>query len=136
MNVFLNWLLVWGPPATRIGFVGAPLATAISMDLMAVVAILYSYLFVPRDAWGGISMDIFSDLGINIRLGLAGTAMVASEWSAGLFLLSSTTVKLMRRDRWCWEIVGLASSFLGPTALAAQSVLRMSRSHVFYEMLS
>lgn len=36
--------------------------------------------------------------------------MVASEW-------------------WCWEIVGLASSFLGPTALAAQSILRASFSY-------
>jgi len=37
---------------------------------------------------------------------MAGIAMVGSEW-------------------WCWEIVGLATSYLGPTALAAQSVLRM-----------
>jgi hypothetical protein len=50
---------------------------------------------------------MFSGLGMNFRLGLAGIAMVGSEW-------------------WCWEIVGLATSYLGPTALAAQSVLRES----------
>lgn len=109
LNVLLNYLLVWGPGPIRLGFIGAPLATAISMNTMAVTSIVYAYLFAPRDAWGGFSMAIFHDLGENFKLGLAGTAMVASEW-------------------WCWEIVGLASSFLGPRALAAQSVLLTSAS--------
>lgn len=29
----LNWLLVWGPKPIRLGFVGAPLATAISFNM-------------------------------------------------------------------------------------------------------
>jgi hypothetical protein len=33
-NILLNWLLVWGPfPALRLGFTGAPLATACSYNL-------------------------------------------------------------------------------------------------------
>jgi MATE family multidrug resistance protein len=50
------------------------------------VSIVYAVLFAPRDAWGGLTKEVFSDLGLNIKLGLAGSAMVASEW-------------------WCWEIV-------------------------------
>lgn len=34
LNVILNYLLVWGPQSIRLGFVGAPLATAISMNAM------------------------------------------------------------------------------------------------------
>ena len=67
---------------------------------------VYSILYAPITAWGGFDKRMFSGLGLNLRLGLAGIAMVGSEW-------------------WCWEIVGLATSYLGPTALAAQSVLRM-----------
>lgn len=85
VNVILNYLLVWGPDPIRIGFVGAPLATAVSMNCMFLVSVLYSIYFAPHDAWGGFTWDIFHGLGINIRLGLAGTAMCASEW-------------------WCWEI--------------------------------
>lgn len=101
LNVILNYFLVWGPESIRIGFVGAPLATAISMNSMVrpsystllpptyqaflqfVVSMIYAYFYAPRDAWGGFSWAIFHDLGINIKLGLAGTAMVASEWCEG-----------------------------------------------------
>lgn len=44
-----------------------------------------------------------------ITLGLAGTLSLACEW-------------------WAWEIVGLVTSALGSTALAAQSVLLVSSS--------
>ncbi|KAK4052808.1 ethionine resistance protein [Microbotryomycetes sp. JL201] len=114
LNVILNYLLVWGPEPLRLGFIGAPIASALSMHCMFLTSIVYAVWFAPRDAWGGFSKDIFRNLGLNIKLGLAGTAMVASEW-------------------WCWEVVGLASSFLGPTALAAQSVLLTSAS-LFYQI--
>ncbi|GAA5883186.1 hypothetical protein JCM16303_006134, partial [Sporobolomyces ruberrimus] len=104
-NFFLNWALVWGPwDKIRLGFIGAPIATAVSINVMFVTLLVYSILYAPRTAWGGFDKRMFSGLGMNCRLGLAGIAMVGSEW-------------------WCWEIVGLATSYLGPTALAAQSVL-------------
>ncbi len=35
LNLVLNWLLVWGPVDwLRLGFVGAPLASALSMHIM------------------------------------------------------------------------------------------------------
>lgn len=84
LNVLLNYLLVWGPEPFRLGFIGAPLATSISMTTMFFVSIAYAVWFAPRDAWGGFSIKMFENWGLNFRLGLAGTAMVASEW-------------------WCWE---------------------------------
>lgn len=108
INVALNYLLVLGPvDSLRLGFVGAPIASCVSINLMFVTMLVYSILRAPRHAWGGWTPEIMSGLGLNLRLGLAGVGMVGSEW-------------------WSWEIVGLATSFLGPTALAAQSVLRES----------
>ncbi|GAA5863090.1 hypothetical protein JCM8547_002794 [Rhodosporidiobolus lusitaniae] len=113
-NILLNWLLVSGPvDKLRIGFIGAPIATVVSVNVMFVVLLAYAIFRTPRTAWGGITPAIVKDLGLNVRLGLAGVGMVGSEW-------------------WSWEIVGLATSFLGPTALAAQSVLLTSASF-FYQ---
>ncbi|GAA6060186.1 hypothetical protein JCM10212_005187 [Sporobolomyces blumeae] len=113
-NFLLNWLLVWGPwDQIRIGFIGAPIATAVSINVMFVTLLVWSILYAPRTAWGGFDKRMFTSLGLNCRLGLAGIAMVGSEW-------------------WCWEIVGLATSYLGPTALAAQSVL-LTTASLFYQ---
>ena len=115
LNVLLNWLFVWGPiDSIRLGFAGAPLSTAISMNVMFVVSLLYAVFRAPRTAWGGFSMAVFEDLDVNIKLGLAGYLLVGSEWLS-------------------WEAVGLASSFLGPNVLASQSVLLTSAS-LFYQI--
>ncbi|KWU41857.1 MATE efflux family protein [Rhodotorula sp. JG-1b] len=114
VNLALNYFLVVGPiDSIRLGFVGAPIASCISINLMFITMFLYSIFCAPRDAWGGWAPDLLSGFGLNIKLGLAGIGMVGSEW-------------------WSWEIVGLATSFLGPTALAAQSVLLTSAS-AFYQ---
>ncbi|GJN93150.1 hypothetical protein Rhopal_006197-T1 [Rhodotorula paludigena] len=114
-NVFFQWLLVWGPVDwLRVGFVGAPIATVISLNIMLSVMLAYAAFRAPRDAWGGLGPDVFKGLGLNLRLGIAGVGMVGSEW-------------------WAWEVVALASSMLGSTALAAQSVLLTSASF-FYNL--
>lgn len=85
INIFLNWFLVWSKHA-GLGFAGAPLATAISMNLMAVFTVGYCWLVAPRTGWGGFSKQILQDWGENWKLGVAGTAMVASEWYVYLWL--------------------------------------------------
>lgn len=70
----------------------------------------YCILFAPRTAWGGFTKAACQELGPNFRFGLAGFTMIASEW-------------------WCWEIVGLSSSLLGPSTLAAQSVISWVLTH-------
>lgn len=95
------------------------------------VSLIYAVYFAPRDGWGGFTWAIFRDLEQNFQLGLAGTAMVASECKfnapprvrgtlADLPLFSTSRLFA----GWSWEIVGLSSAILGPESLAAQSILR------------
>ncbi|KAF5361082.1 hypothetical protein D9756_004872 [Leucocoprinus leucothites] len=112
INALLNYLLVWGPEPIRLGFIGAPLATAISFNLVSLLSILYGAFFVPKTAWHPISRRMFTGLGVLVQLGVGGVGQVASEW-------------------WAWELVALGASLLGPVALATQSVLLVSSSTTF-----
>ncbi|KAF9476807.1 MATE efflux family protein [Pholiota conissans] len=111
-NAALNYLLVWGPAPIRLGFIGAPIATAISFNLIAFLSVLYGVLYTPNTAWHPLSRRMFTSLGVLVNLGLSGVGQTASEW-------------------WAWELVALAASLLGPTALATQSVLLVSSSTTF-----
>ncbi|ETW75964.1 multidrug flippase [Heterobasidion irregulare TC 32-1] len=110
INALLNYLLVWGPKPISLGFIGAPIATAISFNLVSLVSIAYGVWFVPRTAWHPLSRRSFTNLGLLVQLGLAGVGQTASEW-------------------WSWELIGHRS--LGPVALATQSVLLVSASTAF-----
>ncbi|GBE87674.1 Uncharacterized transporter [Sparassis crispa] len=112
INAILNYLLVWGPESIRLGFIGAPIATAISFNLISIASIIYGVFFVPKTAWHPISLRCFTSVGVLVQLGLAGVGQTASEW-------------------WSWELVGLAASMLGPIALATQSVLLVSASTTY-----
>ncbi|KAH7911169.1 MATE efflux family protein [Hygrophoropsis aurantiaca] len=112
INAFLNYLLVWGPNSIRLGFIGAPIATAISFNLVSITSVAYGVFFVKRTAWHPISKRSFTNLGVLVQLGLSGVGQTASEW-------------------WSWELVGLAASQLGPVSLATQSVLLNSASCTF-----
>lgn len=112
INVFLNYFLVWGPEPIRLGYIGAPLATAISFNLVSLLSIIYGAFFVPKTAWHPISRRMFTGLGVLVQLGISGIGQVASEW-------------------WAWELVALGASLLGPVALATQSVLLVSASTTF-----
>ncbi|KAB5592882.1 MATE efflux family protein [Ceratobasidium theobromae] len=112
INAVLNWALVWGPESIRLGFIGAPVATAISFNLISLCTVVYGIVYAPKTAWHPISRRSFHSLGTLVQLGLAGTGQLASE-------------------TWSWELVGLAASQLGPTTLAAQSVLLVSASTTY-----
>ncbi|KAF5364814.1 hypothetical protein D9758_009308 [Tetrapyrgos nigripes] len=110
LNVLLNYLLVWGPSTVRIGFIGAPLATSISYYIISISYIIYGVFFVPRTAWHPLSILGFRNLGVLIKLGLAGIGQTCSEW-------------------WSWDIVALvASQFGSDVILASQSVLVVTSS--------
>lgn len=115
LNALANYLLVWGPDSIRLGFIGAPLASALSMWLMAVLC-FFQCVLGPRHAWDGFTTAAFKWEGIKpvLHLGFAGMVSLAAEW-------------------WAWEIVGLVTSQLGVVALAAQSVLLVSSS-VTYQL--
>lgn len=86
---------VWGPEPFRLGFIGAPIATAISFNLISILSIIYGLFFVPKTAWHPLSTRCFTSLGVLVQLGLSGVGQVASEW-------------------WSWELVGRECSFLSP----------------------
>ncbi|SNX82811.1 uncharacterized protein MEPE_01517 [Melanopsichium pennsylvanicum] len=115
LNAIANYLLVWGPESIRLGFIGAPLASALSMWLMAILCFIQCVVG-PRDAWDGFTVAAFKWDGVKpvLYLGFAGMVSLAAEW-------------------WAWEIVGLVTSQLGVVALAAQSVLLVSSS-VTYQL--
>ncbi|KAG8682231.1 hypothetical protein FRC08_015099 [Ceratobasidium sp. 394] len=91
LNVLFNYLLVWGPKPINIGFIGAPIASSASYTLMALVYVLYAYLFIPPTAWHPINSSSLKELPKLFKLGLSGTGQIASDW-------------------WSWEFIALAAS--------------------------
>ncbi|KAJ7880448.1 multidrug Oligosaccharidyl-lipid polysaccharide flippase [Mycena leptocephala] len=119
INALLNWLLVFGPTPIRLGYIGAPIATAVSFNLVSLLSIAYGVMFLParnrlnqKSAWHPVCRRSFQNLGILFYLGIAGAAQTASEW-------------------WAWEIVALAASQISPLALATQSILIVSAATAF-----
>ncbi|KAG6876116.1 hypothetical protein C0992_000912 [Termitomyces sp. T32_za158] len=104
--------MVWGPRSIRLGFIGAPIATAVSFNLVSVMSIVYGVFYVPKTAWHPLDRRMFTNLGVLVPLGFAGVGQTASEWCA-------------------WELVALAASLMGSVALATQSVLLSSASMTF-----
>lgn len=78
---------VWGPEPIRLGFIGAPIASAISFNIIAISSVIYGAFFVPRTAWHPISRRMFTKMGVLSRLGFAGVGQLGSEW-------------------WSWELIG------------------------------
>ncbi|KAL0574625.1 ethionine resistance protein, partial [Marasmius crinis-equi] len=110
INALLNYLFVWGPEVIRLGFIGAPIATATSYYLISISYVIYGAYFAPKKAWHPITMSMFKDLWLIVKLGLAGVGQTASEW-------------------WAWDILALVASQLGSdVVLAAQSVLVVTSS--------
>lgn len=63
---------VWGPGPFRLGFIGAPIATAISFNLISLMSIIYGIFYTPAKAWYPLSRRMFTSLGILVQLGLSG----------------------------------------------------------------
>ncbi|KAH0831104.1 MATE efflux family protein [Lanmaoa asiatica] len=113
INILLSYLLVWGPDSMRLGFIGAPIATSISYNLISIASVIYGVFFVERTAWHPISSRCLTSLGSLARLCMGSIGQVASEW-------------------WSWELVGRAIfCSLGPIPLATQSVLISTVSCTF-----
>ncbi|KAJ7138459.1 MATE efflux family protein [Mycena crocata] len=112
INAVLNYILVWGPEPIRLGYIGAPIATACAFNLVCLMNIVYGVFIAPRTAWQPVSRRSFTSLGVLVNLGLAGVGQTASEW-------------------WAWELVALAASLLGPVSLATQSILLSSASTTY-----
>jgi len=103
LNIGLGLLLVFGPPAVRIGFLGAAVSSVVTEIILCAFLMTYIVFYAPKDAWCGWSTAIFQDLGPNVRLGFAGMISVSSEWLA-------------------WDFVSIASSYLSPIQFAVNQI--------------
>jgi MATE family multidrug resistance protein len=101
LNAVMNYVFVW---RFGWGFVGAPIAVAITDNLLPLVLFLYVYFIDGRQCWGGFSKTALKNWWPMVRLALPGLVMVLAEFLA-------------------FEILTLAASWFSGTHLAAQSVL-------------
>lgn len=109
LNAFMNWFFVW---KLELGFIGAPIAVAITENLLPLLLFLYVYFIGGLECWNGLTWRAFHNWGPMIRLALPGLIMVEAECLA-------------------FEVLTLVSSYLGTEALAAQSVLSTISSITF-----
>lgn len=108
-NMLLNWLFVW---KFGWGYKGAPLAVALSQNLLPLLLFIYVWKVDGSEAWGGFRKAAFRNWGPMIRLAVPGMIMVVAEWLA-------------------FEVLTLASGRMGVAILAAQSVLVTVTSTTF-----
>lgn len=101
LNAIMNYCFVW---KLGMGFVGAPLAIAITDNLLPLFLFLYVRFIDGYQCWPGFTRRAFHNWGPMLKLALPGLLMVESECLA-------------------FEILTLAASYFGTEALAAQSVL-------------
>lgn len=102
LNVFLHWLLV---RHLGYGFIGAPIAVAITENVMPVILLAYVLIFDKgKDCWGGFSPAALQNWWPMVKLALPGLVMVLAEYLA-------------------FEILTLMASFISSTHLAAQSLI-------------
>ncbi|KIW15276.1 hypothetical protein PV08_05321 [Exophiala spinifera] len=108
LNASLNYLMVWH---LQWGFIGAPLAVAVTHSLLPIVLVLYIRVSKTNNAggdapscWTGFTPKAFRNWGVMIRLAIPGLLMTEAEVLA-------------------FEILTFAASRLGTTVLATQSVL-------------
>ncbi|KAL9043429.1 MAG: hypothetical protein Q9214_003386, partial [Letrouitia sp. 1 TL-2023] len=109
LNVLMNWLFVW---KFDWGFIGAPIAVAITDNLLPTLLILYAWLVAGRVCWPGLTRRAWHNWGPMIWLALPGLVMVEAESLA-------------------FEILTLVASYFGTSKLAAQSVLATIGSLTF-----
>ncbi len=101
LNAFLNWFMVWH---LGWGFIGAPIAVSITENILPLLLFLYVRFIDGYQCWGGFDRRALRNWMPMVKLALPGLIMVLAEFLA-------------------FEILTLSSSWLGPTELAAQSVL-------------
>lgn len=101
LNAVVGWFLVW---RMELGFIGAPIAGALTHNLLPLGLFLYVWLVDGSQCWNGLTLQAFEGWGVVFKLALPGFLMVESEYLA-------------------FEVLTLAASHLSSTQLAAQSII-------------
>lgn len=104
-NIFLSWFLVWNE-RFGVGYIGAAIATVINFWVMSILLVLYVQYIDGNKCWFGLVLwlEMFDKWGELLHLAVPGVIMIESESLA-------------------YEILTLFSTFLGTSALAAQSAV-------------
>ncbi|KIW63704.1 hypothetical protein PV04_08687 [Phialophora macrospora] len=110
-NAFMNWLFVW---RFQMGFIGAPIAVAITDNLLPMGLFIYVRFFSKSgmSCWNGFTKKALQNWAPMVKLALPGVVMIEAEVLA-------------------FEILTFAASYFGTTTLAAQSVLATLTSLTF-----
>ncbi len=110
-NAFMNWLFVW---KFKWGFVGAPIAVAITDNLLPMGLFIYVRFFSKNgmSCWNGFTKKAWHNWGPMVKLALPGVVMIEAEVLA-------------------FEILTFAAARFGQEPLAAQSVLATLTSLTF-----
>ncbi|KAJ2786244.1 ethionine resistance protein [Coemansia javaensis] len=111
IHVANSYLLVWSP-ALGLGFIGAPIATAISSWLLLLGMVLYIALGRARACWGGWTWACLDNMWEFYRMAIPSAAMLACSWAA-------------------FEMSTFGSSAFGPVAMAAQACIFSAMSITF-----
>ncbi|KZF18936.1 MATE efflux family protein [Xylona heveae TC161] len=101
LNILLSWLLVW---ELGLGFVGSPIAVAVTQCLLPIGLFLYVRFVRGMECWGGWDRRAWQNWRPMIKLAIPGLAMVLAEFLA-------------------FGLLTLSSSWISATHLAAQSIL-------------
>lgn len=103
VNLATNWLLVWHP-TYGLGFIGAPIASAIGFWLISFLMLAYVLFIDGKKCWGGLDVrKALTNWIPMIKLALPGVVMVEAEYLA-------------------FEVLTILAASFGTTALAAQSI--------------
>ncbi|KAJ9628460.1 hypothetical protein H2203_002358 [Taxawa tesnikishii (nom. ined.)] len=92
-NAFLNWFFVW---KLDIGFVGAPMAVAITNNLMPLGLFIY-VRFISKDGmkcWNGFTRQAWRNWGPMIKLALPGLIMLEAEFGVTVLAAQSVVVTI------------------------------------------
>ncbi|KAI9504360.1 mate-domain-containing protein, partial [Coemansia spiralis] len=102
LHLLNTYLFVWSP--VGFGFLGAAAANVVTFCAMFVGIIIYSWKSSARAAWGGWTRRSFAAMPQFYSLAIPSMIMVCSEWIG-------------------WELMAIASSYLGNVTLVAQSIV-------------
>lgn len=101
LNILLHWLFVF---KCGWGFVGAPIAVAVTENLLPLLLYIHIWVFGGFECWGGFSRAAFRNWSPMVKLAIPGLVMVFAEYLA-------------------FEVLTLSTSYIGEAQLAAQSIL-------------
>ncbi|KAJ1671591.1 ethionine resistance protein, partial [Spiromyces aspiralis] len=103
LHAVTTYLLVLSP-WFGMGYVGSPLACCVTNCLILGGMVVYISCSKAREAWGGFDYRCVHGISEFYKVALPSAAMVCCDW-------------------WALEVLTIGASYLGITALAAQSIV-------------